>query len=349
MDVKTNLTGKKIRLETVHFNRTISFQTNYDVLSKKFRQYSKLSLANDTWILYDILILNDIFENDINKSILLKFDYPQRNFTLSTLYLSTKAKFISKAVLTWKSQSEKVRTAGICFDWVDVSSTKNINHHSAALTFLHPTFNNNVKFIGELARNNIHDELNISFTIKYSEVKDEHFTSSFTFFHENNFNEQILKYNILIKHPKTQLILDLKGQLSKIKFKKFELDGCTKYKRSFLPGETYKIHGNIDIEKTQIELHQNSNDYIKYFGTRFYSILPKYVINGSIVDGYKKNFTGTFYVDFNKKLTWMIVNFTPGKKFNIKIYYHNVKNYYLFKFLFPIFYILNFILYLKKF
>ena len=58
MVLHTTSTGQQISLHANHSNRTVKFWAMYDILDQQFKQYSRLELDVNSWIAYNILLLN---------------------------------------------------------------------------------------------------------------------------------------------------------------------------------------------------------------------------------------------------------------------------------------------------
>ena len=277
-------------------------------------------MAEDAWISYHINIVNKTTEDVDNQFVVLSLVYPERNFTLDASYYITESNLSSKANLIWDSHRETPKTLGAAFEWVNTTSDHNIPHQTASLIFLHPSFDKDVKFVGRLARRDERDLLNIGLTVDYSIHAERLVNLSAIVRDESNLPiERKYSYVIYGEHPKTQLNLDVRGHFKKYKTILAETINTAQYKRSFLPEETGKLLGRVDLSKNEVEFSRVSNDLVKYLQTRYYPNYPEYVVNGSMINGRELNATGAFFINLQEKLTWMMVNYTPGKYFLLNL------------------------------
>lgn len=58
MHVNTTATGKQIAIAAIHSNRTVTLDADYDVQYQRFIQKSRLQLAPNIWIAYDLDVIN---------------------------------------------------------------------------------------------------------------------------------------------------------------------------------------------------------------------------------------------------------------------------------------------------
>lgn len=58
LDVSTSPTGQKYIGSATHLNRTVKLWMDYDVLSKQYKQHSRLELSPTIWIEYDLDLRN---------------------------------------------------------------------------------------------------------------------------------------------------------------------------------------------------------------------------------------------------------------------------------------------------
>jgi hypothetical protein len=285
-------------------------------LSGEFDQNSWFSLAEDAWVSYHINIVNKTTDEVENQFMILSLIYPKRNFTLNGSYFITESQLNSEAKLIWDSHQTTPKIVGASFDWRNSSSKQNIANQTAELKIKHPSFKKDVEFIGTLARRDIHDLMNVGLTVDYSTNKNKLLILKAFLRDESNLPiERKYSYSITGQHVKTNLNMNVNGYFKKHKAILVETINSANYKRSFLPEEKGNLLGRVDLNKNEVEFSRVSNEQVKYLQARYYANYPEYIINGSIIDSRELNATGAFFINLQEKLTWMMVNYTPGMRY----------------------------------
>ncbi|XP_014226324.1 uncharacterized protein LOC106652091 isoform X2 [Trichogramma pretiosum] len=320
--IRTTHTGQRIELQAVHSNRTVKFKTDYDVLPGEFDQNCWFSLAEDAWISYRINVLNKTTEDAENQFMVLSVVYPRRNFTLDGSYSITTSALNAEAKLIWDSHMDRAKDLGLAFDWTNSTESDNeIARQKAVLSFRHPSFKKDVRFIGTLARRDSRDLLNVGLVVDYSAQEDKLVQLQAVIRDESDLpTERKYSYRIRGEHPKTQLKLDMKGHARRYRSELAETYNDAKYKRSFLPEECGMLMGRVDLSRNEVEFRRESNDLVKYLQARYYPTYPRYSINGSAVNGHELNATADFFIDFDDKMTKMMVNYTPDAVESLRMY-----------------------------
>lgn len=311
--IRTTHTGQNIHLKAMHSNKTIQLKTDYQILSGEFDQNTWLSLAEDAWVSYHINILNKTTEDVDNQFLILSFSYPQRNFTLGGSYKITSDEVNSEANLQWERDNEKSRSIGAAFDWMNITNTSMESQQQAVLSFHHPTFQKNVTLKGVLMRKDYKDLLNVAFTADYSNNEDKLLTLSGLLRDESDESNKKYLYKIAGKHINTKLDLDIEGFVHRREYMLLETVNHARYTRSYMPSEIGELISRIDRRSKEIIYRRVNNDAVKYFAIGYYPTSSQYIVNGSVINTPELNATGFFFLDPSEKLTWMMVNYTPGK------------------------------------
>lgn len=324
--IRTTHDGQEIHLKGMHFNRTIQLKTDYQILSGEFDQNTWLSLAEGVWASYHVNILNKTTDEAENQFIVLDLACPRRNFTLDGSYKITRLDLDSEAKLSWDKETDRPRTLGTAFRWknsTDDPTTADLQE--AVLSFRHPNFAKDVTFTGKLIKKDSRDLLNTVLVVDYSTDSDKLLELSGVLRDESETPADMkYSYTIAGKHPRTQLDLLVNGTFSKHGTVLIETDHRGLYKRSYLPQETGQLHGRVDANDYQLEFHRESNELVKHLDLRYFPTDPDYVVNGSIVNTPDLNATGEFYINVPEKLTWMMVNYTPGKSSELERHRYNI-------------------------
>lgn len=313
--IKTTHTGQDIRLKAIHSNKTVQLKTEYQVLPGEFEQTSWFSLARDVWISYSINILNKTTEEVENQFLVLNVSYPRRNFSLDGFYWINSERLESELKLDWDRETERPKTVGALFNWRKLSSSdKNDVHQVASFALRHPSFSKQACLTGELARINSKDSINFTLTADYSTDPSKLFVLSATLKNESDL--PILNrysYRIRGDHPSTRFHLNVHGFVLKHNNTLFVIKNDGNYKRNFLTGDTGKLNARLDLTRDELFFQREHNEAAKYLNVRYYSFDGRYVVNGSVANTPNLNATGAFFLDPDEKLTWMMVNYTPGQ------------------------------------
>lgn len=312
--VETTHTGQDIQLKAVHLNRTVQFKTDYEILSGEFDQNTWLSLADDAWISYHINILNKTTDTVDNQFIVLSLAYPRRNYTLDGSYKITSNEINSEAKLDWDQTKDKPRTVGASFNWRNVNNSNSMDEQEAIFSLKHPSFRQPVQIIARLLKENIQDLLNTDLVINYSQYHDKLFKMSALLRDESDLPlDRRYMYQVFGTHPSTRFDLDLHGFVHKHSMNLFEMENEGNYKRAYNREERGQLNGRINVNDKEVLFHRVNNELIKHFNARYYAFQSKYAMNGSIMETPELNATWAMFLDPRDKLTWMMVNYTPGK------------------------------------
>lgn len=318
--IRTTHTGQNIHLKAMHLNKTIQLKTDYEILPGEFDQNTWLSLAEDAWVSYHVNILNKTTEEMDNQFLIFSVSYPRRNFTIGGSYRITSDEVNSEANLQWEHDNEKSRTVGATFDWINVTDTSMKNQQQAMLGFYHPSFKKNVTLKGVLMRKDDRDLINIAFTADYSNNEDKLLTLSALLRDESDELNKKYLYKIAGKHINTKLDLDIEGFVHRQEYVLLETVNHAQYTRGYLPSEIGEFIARIDRRSREIIYRRVNNDAVKHFAIGYYPSHSQHIVNGSIINTPELNATGMFVLDPDEKLTWMMVNYTPGKYYKTQIF-----------------------------
>ncbi|XP_076235875.1 apolipoprotein lipid transfer particle [Calliopsis andreniformis] len=319
--IRTTHTGQEIHLKAIHFNRTLQLKTDYQILPGEFDQNTSLSLTEDVWISYHINILNKTTEDVDNQFLILTVSYPKRNFTLDGFYWINIKEMKSEVKLDWDRETERPKTVGALFNWENVSSSTAIVQQRAIFSLKHPSFSKEVFLKGEFLKRDSRDLMNVAITADYSTNLNKLFVLSALLRDESSLpTSRKYTYEIIGKHPSTNLNLNVQGLIHKYENTLFETINNGSYKRSFLTQETGKLNGRLDLNRKEVLFQRQYNEAEKYLNIRYYSANKQYIVNGSAVNTPKLNATGAFLFDPEEKLTWMMVNYTPDAVESLQMY-----------------------------
>lgn len=324
--IHTTHDGQDVYLKAVHFNRTVQLQADYKILPGEFDQNTWLSLADDAWASYHINILNKSVENIENQFIVLGLVYPQRNFTINGTYLITSNELQSEAHLIWKHDQTIPRILGSSFHWKNISSNWNSLQQQATFSLKHPSFEKDMTITGQIINRDERDLFNAAFIVDYSMNIGKLLNVSATIRDESDLPiDRKYTYSILGNHDEINLHLDLHGHVLLHSPNILETKNNVNYQRGNSEKETGELFGRINIATNEIEINRENTDTqysnnknVKYLWARYHGDYPVYIVNGSLINSPELNCTGNLFLNFSDKLTWMMVNYTPGKIIIIK-------------------------------
>ena len=311
--IKTTHTGQDIHLKAIHLNKTLQLRTEYEVLPGEFDQTSWLSLAEDAWVSYSVNILNKTTEEVGNQFLVLNVSYPRRNFSLDGSYWISSEELKSAVKLDWDRETARPRTIGALFNWTKLSSEGNGMHHRAIFALIHPSFLKETSLTGEIKTGSFRDSVNVRLVADYSTDPSKLFEFSASY--RNESEPPIFKkhsYKIAGNHPSTRFDLDVRGFVYERNSSLFEMVNNGRYNRRFTTRDAGKLNARLDLNRDELLFQREYNDAVKYLNVRYYSFDRKYVVNGSVINTPGLNATGAFFFHPTEKLTWMMLNYTPG-------------------------------------
>lgn len=318
--IRTTHSGQDIDLKAIHFNRTVELKTDYKILPGEFDHNSRLSLASDAWASYHVNIINKTTDEVENQFLILDLGYPRRKFTLNGSYSVNSSDFNSEAKLEWEKEHEEARTIGSGFKWNNIMNNGLEGEQQAVLSFNHPSFEKDVTLTAILDQRDVRDWINVGFVFDYSPSSDKLLVLSGKVRDDSVWpNDRKYSYEIVGKHPKTDLDLRVKGSVHKHGFVFAKMENKADYKRGAVQDDG-ELYASVDLATYHIELLRRNKYAKKYLKTRYYPNHPEHVVNGSMIYTPEIDATGHFYLNFDEKLTWLMVNYTPDAVQSLRMY-----------------------------
>ena len=360
LHVRKRPSGQDYKVVAIHPNRTVIFSSEYDYqvsvsvhsisvqIFKKNSlqdtttlQKSRLQLAPDVWIAYNLNIKNlSVTAND-TQTYELDLFYPKRNISASAWYSMTENIFDSDVAFKWTKdeksvsenndydyrdeheeppQSTQHRHVRLALNW----SNEPLNalgkaNQSVLLTLRHPSFAKDVTFSGSYYRSLV-EFLNTKLVVNYCDdpehlltvqglIKDQAPTSG----HQN--------YTIILfgQHEVSELNLDVLASIG-ARPNVYETANYGKYKRGYLPLQEGFLVGSVNLNTNEVNYHKTT----PYKTVRLYlhsdGQYPTYTLNGTVEDSPDLNSTGQFYVNIDDKFVRLEVNMTPDGTQNLQLY-----------------------------
>lgn len=143
LHVKSTETGQEYKIIAIHPNRTVQLTSEYDYQETLTKQKSKLQLAPNTWIAYNIEIENKTTYENESQHFKIDFSYPKRILSTSGWYIISDGRFDSDISFKWSnvstSNDEKVLRTGLLWRNEPLKGNDKDNQ-TAILTIGHPSF-----------------------------------------------------------------------------------------------------------------------------------------------------------------------------------------------------------------
>lgn len=270
-DNRFNITGEftveiedenqNYKLVAIHPNRTIVWTSDYSSLETRTYQSSKIELASNVWLGYNLEILNHTKVEVESQEVKAKLSYPARDVSVGGLYtlkddsFSTdfKVKWLKKEVEAGETPIEKVIESNIL--WRDhKASETNKDHQSIMLGLKHPSFDKDVTINGFYYRDAM-KSARVEIDYVYTEDEDHHAKFAAEI---KNWSEELGYKNytvsVLSSHPATNLNLLYDASIG-LKPNYYRIEATGLYKISFLAEMELDMVSFIDVDKKEIKVY----------------------------------------------------------------------------------------------
>lgn len=278
-DNRFNITGEftveiddnnqKYKLVAIHPNRTIEWTSDYSSKDTKAQQSSRIELAKNIWLAYDVEIFNHTKEDAESQELKLKISYPTRDVSVGGLYHLKDDAFDTDLTVQWSTKesetendedeneqaTSEAKTIQGKFQWRDLEvAEKSKDHQSLMIAVKHPSFEKDVTLQGSYLR----DQQNlaiIEIDFDYTDAEDHHakFVSQI-----KNLSKEVGYKNYTISvsgvHAASELNLAFDASLG-LKLNNYKMEATGLYKRGYLPEMGLEMIGFIDIDNKEIKFY----------------------------------------------------------------------------------------------
>lgn len=348
LHVRTTATGQAFKILAAHPNRTVIFTSDYDFRELTTHHRSKLELAQNIWIAYDLRVQN--LSTLANDSQVLNIDlsYPKRNLSTSGWYSITEDVFDSDFTFKWTK--DKDSSSGNNYDEYDVSANDNDdygnhdaveqneersmraslkwsnepltgidrNNQTLLVTLRHPSFTKDVTLNANYYRSSI-DLVRGKLVIDYHDDPEQLLT----------FVGGIKDYTTLVGHRNYSIhafglhdrselsvnaLASIAAQPGIYETKNFGL-----YKRGYLPLQEGLLNAGLNMHENDLLYHKVSPYKTIRFWARGDGAYPIYTINGTFEDSPDVNTTSEFYINIDDRFVRWDANFTPDASQNLRM------------------------------
>lgn len=317
------------KLVAIHPNRTIVWNSQYDFADVKTIQSSKIELAKNIWLGYNIEIANKSIDNVDDQELKLKISYPSREILIGGNYISKADSLDTSMNVEWiknevsenseESEEKEVKKLEGSLQWRDLEyESKTSDHQSIVLGLKHPSFEKDVMLTGSYVREKSKKS---RVEVEYNYSDDEEHLAKFSAEIQNlsaDVGYKNYTINVFGSHPVSELELMFDGSIG-MKTNNYKAEADGNFMRSYLGNNVLRLEGYLNSENREIKYYRSTpNQLIDIRGNTKINF-PVYSIEGVFYDGIDYESTGIIELDFAKKYIDGNVNFTEDGSQNIQI------------------------------
>lgn len=348
LHIHTTRTGKAYKILAAAPNRTVQLTSDYDYQVKTTRHRSKLQLAPEIWIAYDLKLENLTTTWNDSQNIDFQLSYPKRNLSTLGWYGITDDIFDADFAFKWtidKNQGRDSSGENNYDDYGENEEEKPIKQHqmeerivrgslrwqnepfqantrsnqTILLTLMHPSFQKDVTFNVNYYRSDI-DLLRGKLVVAYND-EEEHLAT---------FEAGLRDYKPIIGYRNYTLYaighhgiseFDL-NSLASIAARPgiYETKNFGMYKRNVVPLENSELNAGIDVLHNEVHYRKVSTQKTFYIWMQVDGEYPVYTWNATFEDSPDVNTTAQFFIDIDGRLVRLDANFTPDATQNLRMY-----------------------------
>ncbi|XP_077295548.1 apolipoprotein lipid transfer particle [Arctopsyche grandis] len=296
IDIESWKAGKQIKIMTIHGERTLRFQNNFELLEKELFQSSKLEWASDVWLQYDVFVQNKTIVDDESQELNFNIRYPGKELGLVAFYNLKETLLDGTAILNWALSNDN-KTVKIRGKW-ESPELVDRNQQNFIIILSHPSFKKDVTLSADYV-SDITSTSNISAVLEYSDFENERLVFQSILKDNSNGPIRDYKFKVDCKHPATNLDLEFNGDLY-LKYKYYYLNNYYKYKKSLF-NEIVR-HGKIllDLNNHKIQLEETRDEDWRNFIGKWEAVYPEYNIHFTL-NKTNGNDTGIFLISGKDK------------------------------------------------
>lgn len=279
LHIRDTATGRDYKVVAIHPNRTVILTSRYDIQEKVTQTNSRLQLADNIWIAYNLIVENRTQNDNESQNFQIELAYPKRNLTTVGWYSFTENTFDTDLTFKWTDnldretevtttesndygysyQSEeetqtdtKPRIMRAALHWRNepLGGIDSVNQ-SLELSILHPSFQKDVTFKGKYYRDPV-ELIRAHLEVDYCD-QPEHLLSLGAVAKDLTSLVGYRNYSINIfgQHEISELDLNVQGSAG-VRPSLFEIDSNAHYKRGYLPVQEGSLIGMLDMRSKEI-------------------------------------------------------------------------------------------------
>lgn len=268
LHIRTTETGQEFKVVAIHSNRTVIINSELDSQDTETRHNSKIQVAPDAWIGYNLILGNDTTQDNERQNFAVELFYPKRNLSANGYYSMTHEEFASNLSLGWTRNSDpderkKYVKAGMVWSNEPLQANEKDNQR-ILLTVSHPLLQKDATLRASFSRGTV-DFIRTNITIDYSNDPR----------HLVLFNAKVSDLSPIVGHTNytldvyalheaSELEVNIRGNsVAKTSFYKALLNSY--YKRGFFPQKEGMFLAKIDLNNKEVEYEVSSILYVVYF------------------------------------------------------------------------------------
>lgn len=324
-------------LVAVHPNRTIKLTSQYDFVDDKTLQSSKIELAKNIWLSYNIEVANNTKEDIDDEDMKLKIAYPTRNIAIGGNYNSKVDSLDANLVVEWEKleirdesiEGEEVEDVEVpenehkklegSFQWRDKEFENKLkDHQSVVIGLKHPMFDKDVKLQGSYQRE-FSERSKLDLDFDYSDDPDHHATFSTEIINlSKTVGYRNFTMNVTASHPISDLEANFFGTIG-LKTNIYKIEANGNYKRSYMDDSLLEMYGYLNMDRREMKYYRSTPNQVINVSGNTKSSFPIYSIEGVFFDSPEYETSGIVELDIYRKSINGNVNFTEDGTQNIQI------------------------------
>lgn len=349
LHIRTTMTGQEYKILAVHPNRTVIITSDYDFQKATTCHRSKLQLAQEIWIAYDLKLRNLTTALNDSQNIDFTLSYPKRNLSTSGWYGITEDVFDADFEFKWtidknagslgennnnyddysdnedttRSEPEVAsveRAVSGAVKWQNEPLSQNDRSNQTILiTLRHPSFTKDVTFNANYYRSDI-ELVRGKVVIDYNGQSD----------HLVTFEAGLMDYTSVVgyrnytlhalgHHERSEFDLNAMASVA-AQPGIYETKNYGMYQRNVVPLENSELNAGINLHRNEVHYRKVSTHKTFYIWMQADGGYPIYTWNATFEDSPDVNTTAAFFVDIDGRFVRLDANFTPDASQNLRMY-----------------------------
>ena len=247
----------------MHPNRTVVLTSDYDYHENVTKQMTKLQLASNVWIAYNLKLQNKNNDENVSQAYSIGLSYPSRNISADGWYAYNDYVFDSDLELKYTPNRTKSsddvpepKVVKASLKWKEEAHGDEIDKTNQTLSLVlgHPTFEKDVSFHGILSRNALSD-LNMRIIVDYSN-DESHLLTIGTNFTDLSGEIGYKNYTFMVEGMHESSDFDLLGTWALgVQPNLYEVNSDAHYKRGYLPLQEATLTGFVNLDNKEFFYH----------------------------------------------------------------------------------------------
>lgn len=307
------------------------------------QQKSKIELATDHWLGYDIHLRNETTDASDKRWFYFEIMYPQRNISANGSYALTEESFDSNIQFEWAQKDTIEVQTDYSYDYGDlatddseteVTDKKYINaglswksepmdegdldKQSLVFSLRHPSFEKDVTFKGTFYRGNV-DLIRLGLVVDYSD-DEMHLANVSAAVRDLSSIVGYRNYTIeiLANHEASELALVGFGSIGS-KNGHYEVSSYGSYKRGYLSLQDGAMITYLDLKQKDVKYYNSAPSRTRGIWVKIDVDHPVYSFNTTFEDSPTYDGIGNFTLDLHEKYILLNMIMTPDGSQRLKM------------------------------